>query len=151
MFVYKRFQGESNNNRFKMMKLSKLAAIACFSVVTLGTTLSSCKKDKPTTVSITVTDVDGNRVQSAQVKLFGESSTGSTQDIRVNYVQYTNSSGQTEFDLSELTKPGQAGFVNLNVEVTKVGECGQGLVRVEEHMDNEKTVIISVDGCADEG
>ncbi len=64
----------------------------------------------------------------------------------MDLAQYTDGSGQTQFDLSDYTKPGQAGFVNLNIRATKVDQCGQGLVRVEEHVRNDKTVIIQVGG-----
>lgn len=134
----------------KLSKLAKLTVISLFAFACLF--ISACKKDKPTTVLITVTDIKGNRVQSAYVRLFGLSSGDTTassasKEIRFDTDGSTNTNGQIEFDLSDATKPGQAGFVNLNIKVTKVDQGGEGLIRVEEHQKNEKTIIIQVGGA----
>ncbi len=133
-----------------LSNLARILLLVCLS--TIGLLNSGCKKDKPTKVIITVVDENGNRVQSANVELHGESSTrDSAGNLVVPEGEYrfkdlkgpTDASGQISFDLSDYTKPGQAGFVNLNITATKIDQTGYAIVRVEEQKTNEKTVIIA--------
>ncbi|MES2628624.1 MAG: hypothetical protein V4616_06610 [Bacteroidota bacterium] len=127
-----------------MKNLFKLSGILAFAALTVF--FSACKKDKPTTVVITVVDTDGARVKDAEVRLFGKSSNPEEANpdaqIRFKETKYSDGSGQVTFDLSDQTKPGQAGFVVLDIEVHKIDQTGLGTVRVEEEKTNEKTVTI---------
>ncbi len=127
-----------------LFKLSGILAVSALAL-TLAFT-SSCKKDKPTTVKITVVDTDGARVKDCNVRLYGKSSQPDSIDthteVRFDQTQKTDASGVATYDLSDLTKPGQAGFVVLDIRAYKIDQEGLGTIRCEEEKTNEKTITI---------
>lgn len=134
-----------NSKMKNLFKYPGILALSLFIVVTLVT--SACKKDKPTIAKITVVDTDGNAVKNASIRLYGQSSlppgqTNPNAQIRYNETQISDPSGQASFDLSYLTKPGQAGFMVLDIEVKKLDQIANGIIRVEEQKTNEKTVVL---------
>ncbi|HEX4887316.1 MAG TPA: hypothetical protein VFV37_04640 [Luteibaculaceae bacterium] len=131
-----------------MKKLQNLKAISLL-VLAFGfiAVTYSCKKDEPTIVKITIVDPDGFSVKEATVRLYGRSSdpadsSNQANDIRFDQTQTTDASGQVSYDLSYLTKPGQAGFMVLDIDATKLDKRGVGIINVEEKKTNTKTVII---------
>lgn len=118
-----------------------LVVCLAFSVLT-----SSCRKDKPTIVVVTVIDSVGKTVPGAVVNMVGNGTTPGVvvqpSDKRFNDTKTTNGLGKVSFDYSDLTKPGQSGFVVLDVDATKGNAMGQTVVEVEEHTTTEATVRI---------
>ena len=54
----------------------------------------------------------------------------------------TTNEGFTSFNFSPYYVAGQAGFAVLDVECTKGALSGTGLIKIEEMMTNETTVIM---------
>ncbi len=130
-----------------MKNLFKVSGILAISAIVLATVLTTaCKKDEATVVKITIVDPDGATVKDASVRLYGKSSqpdsVNPNAEIRFDETKKTDGSGQCSFDLSYLTKPGQAGFVVLDITASKIDQIGYGTIRVEEKKTNNKTVII---------
>jgi hypothetical protein len=46
------------------------------------------------------------------------------------------------FNLSDFYVPGQAGFAVLDIEATKGGLYGEGLIKIDEMMTNSATVVV---------
>ena len=127
-----------------LLRLTGFLAFVAIVSITFSTT--SCKKDEPTMVKITVTDPDGAPVKDANVRLYGKSSqpdsVNPNAQVRYDERVKTDGAGQASFDLSYLTKPGQAGFMVLDITADKINQIGYGTIRVEEKKTNEKTVIL---------
>ncbi len=116
--------------------------------------LAGCDKEDPTVVTITVIDSVGARVSNANVRVYSKPSdtTRAIEETRFDEVKVSNSSGMASFDYSEFTKPGQAGFAVLDIEVVKgvvdtsgtdtTYFTGIGQVRVEEEKNNTKTIRV---------
>lgn len=118
------------------------AAVAGFLLISAFST-SSCKKDKPTEVMITVMDTGNFRIAGARVRVYARPSNGDTTAItRFDDTKFTDGNGQVLFDYSSYTKPGQAGFVVLDIRAEKEDRWGVGVVRVEEEKRTEKTILI---------
>ena len=126
-----------------LLRLTGFLAVVAIASITFTT---SCKKDDPTIVKITVTDPDGAPVKDANVHLYGKSSqpdsVNPNAQIRYDENVKTDGAGQASFDLSYLTKPGQAGFMVLDITASKIDQIGYGTIRVEEKKTNNKTVIL---------
>ena len=116
--------------------------------------LAGCDKEDPTVVTITVIDSVGARVANASVRVYSKPSdtTRAVEETRFDEVKPTGTNGTVGFDYTEFTKPGQAGFAVLDIEVSKAlvdtsGTdttflSGIGQVRVEEEKNNTKTIRI---------
>jgi hypothetical protein len=113
-----------------------------FAVALLVTVFAACNKEKPTKVTIIVTDVSGNAVEGAYVRLYANPSFPLGDPNRLNKEGNTNSSGRVEFDYSEFYKQGQAGFAVLDILSTKDSLLGRGIIKVLEEENNEETVIL---------
>ena len=113
---------------------------------------SSCKKEDPTRVTVTVNDTIGKRVANAFVRVYAKptDSARTASVVRFDETKRTSSNGQVVFDYTEFTKPGQAGFAVLDIHAyqlnpTNVNDTlamGIGQVRVEEEKNNNKTILI---------
>ncbi|TXC85414.1 hypothetical protein [Luteibaculum oceani] len=137
--------------KHRAVKFSFLAGI--FAILTLSATFTtSCKKEDPTRVTITVRDTINRAVPGAVVRVYAKP-TDSTQvasRIRFDESKITNSSGQVLFDYTSFTKPGQAGFAVLDIFAYKLSDndpndtlgIGIGQVRVEENKNNTKAIRI---------
>ena len=104
----------------------------------------SCEKPEDTIAKITVVDVAGIAVDSAEVRLFGDSDGTSTVigDIRIDVTEVTNAAGDAVFDFTEFYEEGQAGLFVLNIEVTKDTLFTESIIKVEPETLNEETVIL---------
>lgn len=131
----------NNMKKVTFIKLSLIAFVGALILVT------GCKKDDPTLVKITVFDEENFRVSDAAVKLYGKPTVDENgqviaQEVRFDETKFTDLDGLVQFDLSEYRKPGQAGFVVLDIEITKNGLQVDGVIRVKEEETNEKTFIL---------
>jgi hypothetical protein len=124
------------NSLFKKTFLFSIVAI-------LGIGFSSgCRKKEDTTAIIYVRDINNNFVQGAQVVLFGQSTTG----VPVNVVLYdtavSNAAGEALFNFNDVYQLGQAGVAVLNIEASKSGASGQGIIKIEQETVSKETVFI---------
>lgn len=104
--------------------------------------LSSCRKKKDTIARITVLDAENNVVSEAQVILFGQSTTDPMQEVIRRDTAITNTSGVATFNYNEVYELGQVGVAVLNIEATKGGLVGTGIIQIKEEEDNSATVFI---------
>ena len=61
---------------------------------------------------------------------------------RFDTTQVTTNEGFTSFNFSSYYVAGQAGFAVLDVECTKGALEGTGLIKIEEMMTNEVTIVM---------
>lgn len=131
-----------------MLKKLNLTYLLWFAaIIFLGTMGVSCKKEDPTRVIVTIIDTAGKRVDSAFVLIYGRGTDSAQAELnrdkaRFYEEMYTNSAGTVELDLTDYTKPGQAGFVVLDIEASKDSLKGVGIINVEEEKTNQQTVRI---------
>lgn len=122
----------------------KSFALWAMGIVVLSCISLSCKKDDPTVVVITVLDTIGQKVNNASVRLYGrptDSSKNET-DVRFDSIQLTDANGQVRYDLTDLTKPGQAGFAVLDITAFKEDLQGVGIVNVIEQKTTNQSIRI---------
>ena len=86
----------------------------------------------------------GRTRSGAEVRLFAVGSVDQTfiGELRFDTTQVTNAAGSVSFNFSEYYKQGQAGFAVLDIEATKGSLTGIGIIKIEEEMTNEQTVIM---------
>ena len=110
----------------------------------IGFIMVSCQKSDPTLAKITVLDTDGNRLENAEVRIYGEPTTTEPHGAMIiDKTLITNNKGEVIFDFTPDFNVGQAGFAVLNLEVTVSDELeGEGLIKIEEEKLNEHTVIM---------
>ncbi len=116
--------------------------IVLFSFVALlGVSFSSgCRKKKSTTAKIIVRDAANALVLSATVRVYGESTTS-----KANVVDNTATSdykGEAIFNYDNIYQLGQAGVAVLNIDASKNGLTGTGIIKIEAEVDNSETVFI---------
>jgi hypothetical protein len=110
-----------------------------FAIVLIATTFFSCYK-KPDTVAIVhVEDTSGEVVNNARVILYGSGTLG---EVVVRDTVYTNSRGEAKFNFNDIYQSGQAGAAVLDIEVSKNGAIGFGLIKVEQEDTSEEKVIL---------
>jgi hypothetical protein len=114
--------------------------ITVFSLFLVGV-VSSCKKDKETTATITVVDADGQVVPGASVRLYGKGSCA-TCAVRFDTIDVANGSGKVTFNFSEYYKKGQAGFAVLDVKVCKGTLAGTGIIKIQEENANDESISV---------
>ena len=104
---------------------------------------TACNKEKPTTVVITVKDLEGHLVPDAYVKLFANPAVPQKPDLtRLLQEGQTKGNGTVEFDYSGLYEQGQAGFAVLDIYVEKDTLFAEGIIKVLEEETNEQTLIL---------
>ncbi|MFK8039369.1 MAG: hypothetical protein AB8B74_13835 [Crocinitomicaceae bacterium] len=141
-------------NRF-LLKTGLFATFLLF--VAIG--LNSCRKEKPTTATISVTDTAGNIVEGAKVRLCPVPSLSPDQQGVIDTVfereEITDFEGKVTFDYTDKFNLGQAGYAVLNICVflpnSFDGEdslSGKGIIKVEPEMPNQEDVI-AFPGSAD--
>ncbi len=102
-----------------------------------------CRKKKDTSAKVYVKDASNNSVSNARVVLYPTGTQpGGEINVNVYDTSYTNPEGYATFHFNETYQLGQAGVVVLNIEATKDGSVGQGVIKVEEEVENETTVFI---------
>lgn len=122
----------------------KLLVVCAFLMVVI----SSCRREEPTIATIFVKNAEGTFVPGAEVRMFGVE-TGDQDngvahgEIRIDTLGTTNGAGQVTFDLSEFYELGQSGLFVLDIEVSKEDLWGEGIIKVEEEVENEETITIN--------
>jgi len=128
-----------------MKSMTPLRALGCLVLIVLGSmALSSCNEIEDTVAVVYVQNSLGAPVQGAEVRLFAVGSVDQTfiGELRFDTTQVTNAAGSVSFNFSEYYKQGQAGFAVLDIEATKGSLTGIGIIKIEEEMTNEQTVIM---------
>lgn len=116
---------------------SILTAIIATTIV-----LGSCRKKGDTVARITVRDTANMVVPGAQVILLGKSTTDPIQPVVRRDTALTNSSGVATFMYNDVYQLGQAGFAVLDIRASKNGLFGEGIIKIEEEVENTATVLI---------
>lgn len=103
-----------------------------------------CNEIEDTVAVVYVQNSLGAPVQGAEVRLYavGSPSQVSIGELRFDTTQVTNAAGSVSFNFSEYYKQGQVGFAVLDIEATKGSLTGIGIIKIEEEMTNEQTVIM---------
>ncbi len=128
--------------------LLKTGLIASFLLImVIG--LKSCKKEKPTTATVSVVDTAGNVVEFAMVRLYPTPSVNPHPSIIIDDTLYTNFEGKCTFDYTESFNLGQAGFAVLDIEVLLPNATdgddslrGTGIIKILPETANEEDVIV---------
>lgn len=124
--------------------LKKFGVIA-FAIGFLALPSLGCRKKKDTIVNIYVKNASNEFVAGATVRLVAEPTQGQNGAIMEewqNFNTQTNSSGMASFNFNEIYELGQAGVAVANVEATKDGATGYGVVKVEQETTSEETVFL---------
>lgn len=113
-------------------------------LIGLGVVFSSsgCRKKKDTIAKIYVRDTANAAVVGAQVVLKGESTVTPSPPVVLFDTTTTNGSGEAIFNFNDVYQLGQAGVAVLNIEASKNGLTGQGIIKVEQETTSQETVFI---------
>ena len=110
--------------------------------LSLALSFGACRKKEDTVARITVRDTSNLLVSNARVILFGQSTTDPIQPVVLRDTTFTNSSGVATFIFNDVYQLGQAGVAVLNISVSKGDLSGQGIIKIEEEVENTATVFI---------
>jgi len=128
-----------------MKSMTPLRAVGTLVLFVLGTIgLNGCNEIEDTVAVVYVQNTLGAPVQGAEVRLYAVGSVDQTfiGELRFDTTQVTNAAGSVSFNFSEYYKQGQAGFAVLDIEATKGSLTGIGIIKIEEELLNEQTVIM---------
>lgn len=106
-------------------------------MIAVSVTFVSCRREEPTVATVSVKNASDDFVPGATVRLFAEDGN------RIDTTATTNGAGLVTFDFSEFYELGQSGLFVLNIEVAKGIQWGEGIIKVEEEVENEETVVIN--------
>ena len=109
--------------------------------------MAGCYEMDETIANVYVVRMEGGEevpVSDASVRLFalGSLDEDFVGEPRFDTTQVTSNEGFTSFNFSPYYVAGQTGFAVLDVECTKGALSGTGLIKVEEMVTNETTVIM---------
>ena len=116
---------------------SILTAIIATTIV-----LGSCRKKADTIARITVRDTANMVVAGAEVILLGKSTTDPIQPVIRRDTALTNSSGVATIMYNDVYQLGQAGVAVLDIRASKDGLFGEGIIKIEEEVQNTATVFV---------
>ena len=127
------------------MNMTRIFSIALLAAATLM--IGGCYEMDDTIANIYVVRMEGGEevpVSDAEVRLFalGSLDEDFVGEPRFDTTQVTSNQGFTSFNFSSFYVAGQAGFAVLDVECTKGALTGTGLIKIEEMLTNETTVIM---------
>ncbi len=122
--------------------LRALLSLAVLVLCAIG--FNGCNEIEDTVAVVYVQNSLGAPVQGAEVRLFAVGSVDQDfiGELRFDTTQVTNAAGSVSFNFSDYYKQGQAGFAVLDIEATKGSLTGIGIIKIEEEMTNEQTVIM---------
>lgn len=103
--------------------------------------LTSCGKSGDTLATIKVLDVNNQPVAGALVKVKGYDSNG-VNPGNLDRETTSDGNGNAVFNFNDMYKRGSAGFAVLEIEASKAGMLGTGIIKVEDQVNNEATVSI---------
>lgn len=102
-----------------------------------------CRKKKDTIVNVYVRNASNAYIEGAYVVLSAEGSLPNTiNPAWDNFKTYTNSAGVASFNFNEIYELGQAGVAVANIEASKNGSTGNGVIKIEQETTSEETVYI---------
>ena len=102
-----------------------------------------CRKKKDTIVNIYVRNSSNAFVEGAFVELEAQGTQMNAIDEKWNnFKTNTNSAGVATFNLNEVYQLGQAGVAVANIKVSKGGNTGTGVIKIEQETTSEETVYI---------
>lgn len=104
--------------------------------------LFACRKKEDTIAIIHVRNSANEAVSMARVVLYGQSTTGQASSVTIYDTTFTDASGDATFNYNEVYQLGQAGVAVLNIQASKDGAIGQGIIKVEQETTSEETVFI---------
>lgn len=118
-------------------------------ILGISLALSSCKKDTPTTVKITVRNASNQLVVGAEVILFIDETSGSITpcatcevDQSIKKAVSTDYKGEAFFDVSDLYKSGSAGVAILDLRVDYLNNSTTTVIKIEPEIENKQTIYI---------
>jgi len=105
--------------------------------------LSSCHKEKPTIVLISVKQSSNTPVANANVHLYGAPNNSSPQGVLlIDLYAQTDANGTALFNLSEFYNQGQTGFAVLNVSAQKENSFTESYIDIIEEETNEQIIFL---------
>ena len=112
-----------------------------------GLLLAGCYEMDETIANVYVVRMEAGEeiaVSDAEVRLYalGSLDDDFVGEPRFDTTQVTTNEGFTSFNFSSYYVAGQAGFAVLDVECTKGSLEGKGLIKIEEMMTNEVTIVM---------
>ena len=122
--------------------LHAFGQLALFVALMAG--FAGCNEIEDTVAVVYVQNSLGAPVQGAEVRLYavGSGTQNYIGELRFDTTQVTNAAGSVSFNFSEYYKQGQAGFAVLDIQATKGSLTGIGIIKIEEELTNEQTVIM---------
>ena len=116
-------------------------------IAAAGLLLAGCYEMDETIANVYVVRVEAGAevpVSDANVRLYalGSLDDDFVGEPRFDTTQVTTNEGFTSFNFSSYYVAGQAGFAVLDVECTKGALEGTGLIKIEEMMTNEVTIVM---------
>ena len=116
-------------------------------IAAAGLLLAGCYEMDETIANVYVVRVEAGEevpVWDANVRLYalGSLDDDFVGEPRFDTTQVTTNEGFTSFNFSSYYVAGQAGFAVLDVECTKGALEGTGLIKIEEMMTNEVTIVM---------
>ena len=124
--------------RINLLKMKNIIVLAVLALIVS----TSCRKKLDTVANIYIKDENNASVSNAMVVLYGTNTQGTPQQVAVFDTAYTNLNGMATFNYNDLYQLGQAGVAVLNIDATKDGSTGQGIIKVEQEETSEETVFI---------
>ena len=107
----------------------------------LSTLLWSCE-DQPTTLRVNVESFDGTPISDVEIIVnTGVLDTG--QLLIEEKIDFTNSDGEVVFDYTNKIRPGQSGFVALDVYAVYNNDTSKTVVDVYEKEENKTTFVLT--------
>ena len=122
---------------YEKKNLMHTARIAFLSMLTIVFLMASCKESSPTTLEVTVVDVNGTVISEAKVWLEAEPTDTTHNAIAVEDSTVSNNVGKAYFDLTKFYKPGQIGVMQIKVKGFYFGLTGEALAEITEFERNQ--------------
>lgn len=124
--------------------MKKYIYLTGFLMVAFAITFSfgSCRKKGDTIAKITVRDSANVLVPNARVILYGTSTETPQKPVVRRDTSFTNSAGVAVFNYNDVYQLGQAGVAVLNIKAQKGNFHGDGIIKIEEEVENTMTVFI---------
>ena len=122
---------------YEKKNLMHTARIAFLSMLTIVFLMASCKESSPTTLEVTVVDVNGTVISEAKVWLEAEPTDTTHNAIAVEDSTVSNNVGKAYFDLTKFYKPGQIGVMQIKVKGFYFGLTGEALAEITELERNQ--------------
>lgn len=109
----------------------------------VGVVSVACRKKQETIAKIVVRDANSNPVAGARVIVYGQSTTNQASSVVLYDTTTTNSAGEAIFNFDDVYQLGQAGVAVLNIDASKDGLVGYGIIKVEEETTTTEVVYIN--------